>query len=433
MTPQSSFMILAAVTPDREAELRSLLDSMNDAPGRTNPDNELLPFRQFDTLHFMRLLIVDDKTVDDVRLYGMVPRTYPLYLALAGDIDGDVDGFLAEMAARVPAGLRTIFSCCDGFAPGADLVRWMQAHNVPNAASYVNWRGRTVRQVHEEAALHDALERHIENEFARLDRRPAQEIHATLRRLILADVAAGRLTLSPERPTPLGWRLRNFLHLVGVPSLALLALPFVLPIAVVVLVRLRRLEKTDPELCPRTPTEHNAALAVLEDYGVSNQYTAMGSLKPGVVRLLTGIVVLVAIDYGSRHLYTRGGLARVRSIHFARWVFLDNRQRIVFFSNYDGSHESYMDDFVNKVGFGLNVVFSNGVGYPRTNWLILDGCSDERKFKEFNRRHQVPTQVWYKAYPGLTALDLDRNTQIRQGLGSASMSDDDAREWVALL
>ena len=135
----------------------------------------------------------------------------------------------------------------------------------------------------------------------------------------------------------------------------------------------------------------------------------------------------------SRHLYTRGGLARVRSIHFARWVFLDNRQRIVFLSNYDGSHESYMDDFVNKVGFGLNLVFSNGVGYPRTNWLILDGCSDERKFKEFNRRHQVPTQVWYKAYPGLTALDLDRNTQIRQGLGSASMSDDDAREWVALL
>ena len=185
MTPQSSFMILAAVKPEREAELRRLLDSMNDAPGRTNPDNELLPFRQFDTLHFMRLLIVDDKTVDDVRVYGMVPRTYPLYLALAGDIDGDVDAFLAEMAARVPAGLRAIFSCCDGFAPGADLVRWMQAHNVPNAASYVNWRGRTVRQVHEEAALHDALERHIENEFARLDRRPAQEIHATLRRLDL--------------------------------------------------------------------------------------------------------------------------------------------------------------------------------------------------------------------------------------------------------
>ena len=40
-----------------------------------------------------------------------------------------------------------------------------------------------------------------------------------------------------------------------------------------------------------------------------------------------------------------------------------------------------MDDFINKVGFGLNVVFSNGIGYPRTNWLIFDGCADELKYQ----------------------------------------------------
>jgi hypothetical protein len=102
-------------------------------------------------------------------------------------------------------------------------------------------------------------------------------------------------------------------------------------------------------------------------------------------------------------------------------------------SNYDGSLESYMDDFINKVGFGLNVVFSNGIGYPRTEWLIKKGCGDERKFKEYLRRHQMPTQVWYKAYPGLTAVDLDRNSRIRQGLESSSLTDAEAREWVALL
>ena len=150
----------------------------------------------------------------------------------------------------------------------------------------------------------------------------------------------------------------------------------------------------------------------------------MGSLKPGVVRLVDDDRSCCwLIDYAARHVYTRGRLARVRTIHFARWVFLDNRQRMVFCSNYDGSLESYMDDFINKVGFGLNVVFSNGIGYPRTNWLILDGCSDERKFKEYLRRHQLPTQVWYKAYPGLTAVDLERNVRIRQGLESSSLSD----------
>jgi len=48
---------------------------------------------------------------------------------------------------------------------------------------------------------------------------------------------------------------------------------------------------------------------------------------------------------------------------------LDGKKRGVFFSNYDGTVESYMDDFINKAGFGLNAIFSNAIGYPRTNWL----------------------------------------------------------------
>jgi hypothetical protein len=106
---------------------------------------------------------------------------------------------------------------------------------------------------------------------------------------------------------------------------------------------------------------------------------------------------------------------------------------MIFFSNYDGSVESYMDDFINKTGFGLNASFSNGIGYPRTNWLVMDGCIDERKYKEYLRRHTLPTQVWYKAYPGLTAVDLERNTRIRRGLEASSISEQEAREWLALL
>ena len=159
----------------------------------------------------------------------------------------------------------------------------------------------------------------------------------------------------------------------------------------------------------------------------------MGSLKPGLVRLLTITGVLTTVNWAARHITARGHLGRIRTIHFARWVFLDGRKRMVFFSNYDGTVESYMDDFINKTGFGLNAVFSNGIGYPRTNWLVLDGCQDEQKYKDFLRRHTLPTQVWYKAYLGLTAIDLERNTRIRQGLESTSMSDQEAREWVALL
>src|SRR5262245_22588765 len=114
MTPQSSFMVLAPIAPPREVELRRLLASMNDAPGRLNANNALLPFGEFDTLHMARFVILDDKTVDDVHIYGLSKPTYPLYLAFVGDLDGDADKFLEELARRAPGGLHAIFSCCEG-------------------------------------------------------------------------------------------------------------------------------------------------------------------------------------------------------------------------------------------------------------------------------------------------------------------------------
>src|SRR5438105_1583137 len=153
MTPQANFMVLAPIDPMRKLQLRQLLDSMNVAPGRVNANNPLIPFAQFETLHFARFVILDDKTLDDVRVYagGPAPR-YPLYLAFLGDIDGYVDTFFEELITYAAKGLRSIFSCCEGFIANTDLVRWMKTHSAPAIAAYVNWRGRTVRQVQEEAA-----------------------------------------------------------------------------------------------------------------------------------------------------------------------------------------------------------------------------------------------------------------------------------------
>lgn len=433
MTPQSNFMVLAPIEPAREAELRDLLDSMNAAPGVADPNNALLPFEQFDRLHYGRLVILNDQTTSDIRVYGMEPPTYPCYLAFLGDIDGDAESFLEQLAHRAPVGLRTIFSCCADFAPETDLVRWMREHEARPIANYVNWRGRTVRRAWQEAKLHDALQAYLEiraPEFAQL---PAREVHRRLRDFVETEKSAGRLALTAEAPTPGECSLKNALHLLGMPLLFLLALPLLILLAPFYLIRLRRLEKTDPELCARVDQTYSDGLAKAEDRLVSNQFTAMGSLKPGLVRLATTIGVLWTVNWGARHLFTRGRLARIRTIHFARWVFLDDRKRMVFFSNYDGTVESYMDDFINKTGFGLNMVFSNGIGYPRTNWLALDGCQDERKYKDFLRRHTLPSQVWYKAYPGLTAIDLERNSRIREGLEANSLSEEKAAEWMALL
>ena len=92
-----------------------------------------------------------------------------------------------------------------------------------------------------------------------------------------------------------------------------------------------------------------------------------------------------------------------------------------------------MDDFINKVAWGLNLVFSNGVGYPRTRLADQARRAHEQKFKYFLRRHQLPTQVWYKAYPGLTAGRPRAQPAHPRGPGAATMTDAQALEWLRLL
>ena len=436
-------MILAPIDLRREAELREILASMNHGPGQVNAGNPLIPFEQFKTLHVARLLILADNTVDDIRVYDLPSPVFPRYLAFLGNLDGEADTFLAELITRASSGLRAIFSCCEGFGAETDLMAWMKSHATPALATYVNWLGRTVRDVREEAALRDVLEGYLRTNAGVLAGLPPREFHATLRQFITSQKAAGSVTLSPESPTPLQWQMGNLLHLLALPILGVLALilvlnfPFLLffiaPIFIGFIVCLRHLEKTDPELCPRVNQAYSNGLALGEDRDVTNQFSAMGSVKPGIIRFWTLVLVLSVIDYAARHFFTRGRLARIRTIHFARWVPLDGGKRLIFCSDYDGSFESYMDDFINKAGFGLNAAFSSGVGYPTTNWLVCDGCADELKYKEFLRRHTMPTQVWYKAYPGLTALDLERNSRIRQGLESTSMSHEETCDWMALL
>jgi hypothetical protein len=142
------------------------------------------------------------------------------------------------------------------------------------------------------------------------------------------------------------------------------------------------------------------------------------------------VVILWIVNWGARHVFRHGRLARVNTIHFASWTFFDGKRRVYFASNYDGSREAYNDDFINKVAFGLNLSFSNGLGYPRTDWLIVGGARHEQDFKRYLFHHQIPTQVWYKAFPGLSIYDMARNTRVRQGY-ERRPTGKALRRWIA--
>ena len=434
MTPQSTFMIVATIRDGQITPLRDLLATMTNNPGQADPENRLVPFGRFDRLHFGRFVIIEAKTAHEIEAFGVTPRPWQPALTFFGDIDGDANSFLAELAGRAGPGLKEIFAFCEGFAPeGMNLLEWMQAHNIAPAVNYVNWIGRTVRQVREEAILHECLANYLQENADVIGRDNPRALRQKLLSHVEIEKHAGRLRLTPAAPTPLRWQIRNFVHKIGVPLMLLLLSPAFLMIAPFFAIRLRMLERSDPELFIRPDRQHIRDMAVQEDHDVTNQYNVFGDVKPGLFRLLTFKFLLLVTGYTARHIFNRGFLARIRTIHFARWVFMDDNHRVFFASNYDGSHESYMDDFINKVGWGLNLTFSNGVGYPRTTWLIKEGAYRELPFKYTQRRHQLRSEVWYKAYPGLTAFELSRNSRIRQGVETYPTRDAEIREWLSLI
>lgn len=426
MTPQSEFLVMAPVRAGQVESLRALLTTLNGAPGHADPANALVSFGDFPTIHVARFTVLADETLGDNAVFGVEPFPAPTYLAFLADCDGEADDLLQQLAERAEPGLRRIFAHCEDFGDNTGVLAWMRARRVKPAAYYVNWVGRTVQQIREEAALHAALS--AEMARARLD---GQVNPAALHQRLRIHVRDSGIVLSRPAPTPLGWLIAKLADLAL--SILILAIvgPILLVFAPIFLSALRSQEQRDPEILTPYDRRRQERIALTEDHDVTNPFSAIGTVKPGAFRGILMRATLWLLNFGCRHIYTRGRLARVGTIHFARWVVMDEGRRVFFVSNYDGSLESYMDDFINKVAFGLNLVFSNGVGYPNTSYLLFEGAKREEQFKNFLRRRQQLTDVWYKAYPGLTSFDLERNGDIRKGIEKSEMKPRALQAWLA--
>jgi len=99
-----------------------------------------------------------------------------------------------------------------------------------------------------------------------------------------------------------------------------------------------------------------------------------------------------------------GFLGNVGTVHFARWIKLPRSRNYAFVSNYDGSFESYLEDFVTKVNVGLNAAWGHCIGFPKIRNVFTLGASDGDRFIRWARGSTRPTPFWYSAYPKLTVM-----------------------------
>lgn len=162
-----------------------------------------------------------------------------------------------------------------------------------------------------------------------------------------------------------------------------------------------------------------------------NHLAGVSILKPGLVRPVSLRFALWLIAEFIRGRSRPGFLDRIGTIHFARWILLPGTDRLVFLSNYDGSWQSYLEDFIARLRQGLTSVWSNTRDFPKTANLFIGGAGDGTRFKRWARRQQVPSRFWFSAYPELTTARIRTHAAMRHGFASAS-NETQAGQWLSL-
>ena len=167
-----------------------------------------------------------------------------------------------------------------------------------------------------------------------------------------------------------------------------------------------------------------------EDWVAQNHMGSIVPIRPGILRTIVIRAGHLGLGLLLRVKATSGHLGSMRTVHFAHWAFLDNSSRLLFFSNFDHSWDSYLDDFIEKAHVGLTLAWGCGVGFPPTRFLIFDGASHGRRFKSWALASRAVSRFWYSAYPELTVDQIERNNRIANGLREASLSEEAARTWA---
>jgi hypothetical protein len=440
---QNQFLVVTEIKPDRAEALNSLLQEM----GKNVNENASIPFAKFAELHFASLFILAND-----------PQYQPL-LILEANIDGSADSFVDHLLQLARVGIDSIFSCCidyPGCAAGNEVIKAYLLANSRIANAY--YRGHRVTPVtsvqKESSVLRPAIEGFLDCHYRDLSTRSSRSIFASIRGCIVTnpllswaqtaepvDAQNAADDLMAEKILRIGIRAGLIALLVTVVgfllnfwlTVAVLGFGIVLPLAAFILVlriyEIRDLE--DKQLQPESA--HLNELLQMEDHQGQNHLTAISTVKPGIFRLLTLKTVLWAINLLARFYFTRGKLGNLTTIHFARWVLINNGKRLLFLSNYDGTWQNYLSEFIDQASAGLTGIWSNTVGFPKTHFLLFGGARNEQEFKTFVRKEQVLTPVWYSAYPTLSVENVWDNFEVRQALATENADDADVTQCLQRL
>lgn len=421
---------IAPVNPEKAAGLAVILEAIHTKP----ENNAYVPFGKLESLHFACLALHD---VSAQKEYG--PR-----LIFENNFDGTLKDYLEELYRKAAQGLHEIYLCCDdyhvaNFGNRLEMLDYLRAHVVLPNAYHVGNTGRSLERILLEQKLRGSLETAADHLMKQGKKETPAELCAALRKSITGIPDFANLQSGLPRQPFSDWiapiikpLLIGLLILGVVVYFAFQHFPWVLigmlgTLLLLLLVYgfvLWQKESTDKVQQTAANPENLEKLIKNEDPRdhVQNHMISITIVKKGWFRRFTLRAVLAVINFAARAFFTHGLLGGIPSIHFAHWSMIDGGERLLFLSNFDGSWENYLDDFIDKAHGGLTAVWGNTGGFPRSYLLIYGGATDGPRFKAYARDSMSVTNVWYSAYPGLTVQGIDRNSSIREGLPESKPS-----------
>ncbi len=400
------------------------------------------------------------------------------HLLIEMTCDGESDTSIAILADRLREPLIVLFSQANDWRDGNDLTNYLQRHSIRSGfglfgspgVDFAGTPGMSVDRIRQEADLR----RHVEGLLADLPRdiRPIKQLRA-VRDALNSGPTWSWVAHLPEALDKSGaighFGLARILR-VGLAFIKTYLWPFLLTLAAITFVaamqqrglsqilsagwaivwrglliiagttivtlglllwRLRVAEESDWISDRMISRVELAEILKRENRHLQNHMISHTVRKPGLMRLCVQKLALFAIGTITPLNGRPGYLDKIGTIHFARWITIPGTRDYIFLSNFDGSWESYLEDFITQAHQGLTAAWSCNMGFPKTKNLFQDGATDGERFKRFARHSMTHTAFWYSAYPQISTDQIRSNAAIRRGLALAE-TDEEAIAWLSL-
>lgn len=405
MIKQHPLTLVTPVTKGDEEKLDAVLAQM-----RTSLENGgQEEFVNLGTIHYLRLVTLQPRDAD-----GNAFPNIPVRFVFSTDYDGDEDAHLLDLVTKAPEFINKLYSCCYDYpgksASPAVKAAYLKKWRIKSAAFFAGAPGRSLQQVRQEAGLRNYIWQFIHS--GNWSQKSAADIHQAIKENVLSKTefqwAKEKARLGSE----------NWFGMAMLGIILLVLLPFLIIWIIILHFAYERSDKPLGLTPSQIDGSHTRKLEAYEDLHNQNQFTQFLIMKPGIMRLITLQGLMLFAKSLINNFFVHGKLMGIPTIHFARWIMMDDNKHMLFFSNFDGSWQQYLGDFIDKSGWGLTGIWSNTVNFPKTYFLFTGGAYDAEHFLAWSRYYQIPTALWYCAYPNLSIKNVMNNTYIRNELTS---------------